>query len=117
MKVGIDIEEIDRFKNINLDCFCNKYFTEYEKQYYLKKGIQSLAGLYSCKESILKAFGIGILNGVALKDISILHDENGKPYVEDNKTMVELKSKYNITCIDISISHTKTMVESICVMN
>lgn len=117
MKVGIDIEEIDRFKHINLEAFCNKYFTAYEKEYALKKGIQTVAGLYSCKEAVLKAFGIGIGNGTSLKDISILHTEKGKPYLEENVALTKLKKEYNITDCDISISHTKTIVQSICVLN
>lgn len=116
MKVGIDIEEVERFLSINLEKFCQKYFTEYEKNYALKKGVQTVCGIYSCKEAILKAFGLGIGNGVSLKDISILHDEKGKPFIEENQTFKDLKTKYNITEYDISISHTKTIAQSICVL-
>ena len=116
MKTGIDIEEIERFTSINLEKFADKYFTEYEKNYSLKKGIQTVAGIYSCKESILKAIGIGLGNGIALKDISIKHDINGKPYVEQNETLEKLKIKYGFEEIEISISHTKTIVQSICII-
>ena len=116
MKVGIDIEEVDRFLDINLEKFCDKYFTEYEKQYAIKKGIQTIAGIYSCKEAVLKAFGIGIGNGVALKNISIIHTCKGKPILEENETLKQLLIKYNVTEYDISISHTKHLAQSICIL-
>ena len=116
MKVGIDVENIDRFLNIDKERFFKKYFTDYEMEYCTKKGVQSIAGIYSCKESVLKAFGIGIGGGVDLKEISIRHDEKGKPFIEENKTMIELKKKFNVTQCEVSISHTKNIVESICII-
>ena len=116
MKVGIDLEEIDRFLDINLEKFCDKYFTEYEKQYALKKGVKTIAGIFSCKEAVLKAFGIGIGNGVSLKQISILHTEKGKPYLEENDTLKKLKMEHNVLECDISISHTKHLAQSICIL-
>ena len=116
MKVGIDIENIEKFSNIDLDRFCKKYFTDYEREYSLKRGVQTIAGIYSCKESILKAFGIGIGGGISLKQISILHDNKGKPFVEENEVICELKRKFSVTQCEISISHTKDIVESICII-
>lgn len=116
MKIGTDIEEINRFEKINLESFCNKYFTHAEKEYSLKKGVQTVAGIYSCKEAVLKAFGIGICRGVNLNEISILHDENGKPYLEKNHTLTTLLNKYGLSGADISISHTKQIVQSVCIL-
>ena len=116
MRVGTDIEEVDRFKKISLEHFCNKYFTSYEKEYALKKGYQTIAGIYSCKESVLKAFGIGIGGGVNLNQISILHDLNGRPYIEENDCIKKLMNEYGIKGIDVSISHTKNVVQTICIL-
>lgn len=116
MKVGIDIVEIDRFEKINKTQFFSKYFTDYERDYSIKKGMQSMAGIFSCKEAILKAYGKGIGNGIALKDISIKHDNFGKPYVEENEILKKIKKECNVNYCEISISHTKNIAQSICIL-
>lgn len=117
MRVGIDIEEINRFKDINCDNFCKKYLTDYETDYVKKKGISSLAGIYCAKESFLKALGVGIGCNISLKSISIKHNEKGKPYFEENENLKTIKEQFEFVEIDVSISHTSSIATAICVIN
>ncbi|MGO1713058.1 MAG: holo-ACP synthase, partial [Senegalia sp. (in: firmicutes)] len=105
MSVGIDIVSIDRIKDIldkKRNSFLNKIFTVSEIQYIKEKNYspQTIAGLFSLKESVSKAIGTGI-GKVSFKDIEIYHDENGKPRVELNE---KLKT-FNIVSIDVTITH------------
>lgn len=104
MKIGCDIIKVSRIRELD-NSFFNKYFTEKEIEYANKKydKYQTLAGIFSAKESLLKALKIGIGNGLALTDIEVLHKLDGSPYY--NKEL--LKNK-NILFkeISLSISHT-----------
>lgn len=108
MESGIDIVKIQRFeKLICKQSFLNKYFTDYEISYINLKNnpLYSLAGLYACKEAILKAFGVGIGNGISFKDCSIIHDNKGKPYVELNDKILKVMENLKVSQIKVSISH------------
>ncbi len=100
MMLGTDIENIDRFPEFdsNKD-FYNKIFSEKEINYCLKKDNprQSFAGKFSAKEAVIKCLGT---NEIELKNIEILNEVSGKPYVSIDK------KKSNI---QISISHTKDL--------
>ena len=78
---------------------------------------QTLAGIYSAKEAVLKALGIGIGRGIDLHDIEIDHDVLGKPFLnmlsENGKKMF---SDIGATGVDISISHTKDVSTAICII-
>lgn len=117
MKVGIDIIEIERLKGKDSENFLNKYFSKNEIDYINSKNnrLETIAGIFSCKEAVLKAFKIGIGKGVKLKDISISHIEN-VPFLEENEVVKKLKADYNIKEIDVSISHSNTNAISICII-
>lgn len=104
---GIDIIEVGRIKeNIEKhgDKFLNKIYSNREIEYSEKKGVQkyqTYAGKFAAKEAVFKAVS-NILDNkfeVEWKDIEILNDENGRPFVS-------LNWKYNNNIqIDLSISH------------
>ena len=118
MKVGIDIAEIERFKLINVKQFIVKYLTMNEIEYVMRKSniYETIAGIYACKEAVLKAFKIGIGNGVSLKDIEILHDENNVPKLNMNAVVKKLLEQNNCKEADISISHSEVNAIAICVI-
>ena len=117
MQVGIDIVEIKRFNLNNINQFCEKYLTKNEQYYLNNKSnkAQTLAGIYACKEAVLKAFKIGIGNGVKLTDIEIFH-ENSVPKINLNSIVKTLMNNINATKIDVSISHSNTLATAICVV-
>lgn len=120
MENGVDIAKIDRFeKEIDNPAFLNKYFTKNEIEYISKKSkkAQTLAGLFCAKEAILKAFGMGIGREISLRDISILHDDFGKPYVEINSKLNYYLMKKNSQQICVSISHDGEYAIAFCVIN
>ena len=118
MDCGIDIVKIDRIEGLSKnDSFLKKYFTESEQEYITSKSnsAQTVAGLYACKEAVLKAFGIGIGGGVDLKEINILH-QNGKPSIEVTPKINYYLVGKNCTEIAVSISHDGDYATAICVI-
>jgi len=105
--IGTDIVNIKRIeKSIKLlgPKFKNKVFSKGEIVYCEKKknSSSSYAKRFAAKEAFAKALGIGIRKGVNLKNIEVINDTYGKPYINlkgstDTLLKKKLKSrKYNI---------------------
>ena len=114
ISVGIDIEEISRFKRL-LDSkpqLLQRLFTQYEWQYALSKNpSQTLAGIWCAKEATLKAFSFYIT--LEIRDVHIRHQSTGSPYVYAIYNCIEIEN-YQIS---LSISHSKNYATSVCMIN
>ena len=108
MRNGVDIVKISRLeKQVQNEKFLNKYFSNYEKEYIDSKrinAVNTMAGLYACKEAVLKALGTGI-GELSLKDCCVVHDGFGSPFVELNDKIIAVLFKNNCKEIKVSISH------------
>ena len=104
--IGIDIENVDRFREknrVNLSAFLNKIFTKKELDYCFSKvdPASCLAVRYSGKEAVVKA--ICSLSNIKLSQlnynkIEILNDERGVPEVKLNiKNIGEVKIKISLS--------------------
>jgi len=119
---GVDIIEIDRIKKSLESCgdsFRDKVFTAREIEYCEgKKAVryQSYAARFAAKEAVSKAFGTGIGRGVSLKDIEVLNDEYGKPYVVLAGRAKELFNEINAIEISLSLSHSQNYAVAYAVM-
>ena len=103
--IGTDIVEIDRIlENSNLDRFIEKYFTSEEARLFSKKKY-SIAGNFATKEAVAKVFGTGVRD-FSLKDIEVLRDELGKPYVNLYNKASHIAKDLHIDRIHVSISDT-----------
>ena len=105
--IGTDIIEIDRIKRvIEQSSFLEKYFTEEEREFFIKKknNPQHVAGSFASKEAVAKSLGTGFRN-FGLKDIEILRDVLGCPYVNLYGEAKEVALRMGISRIHISISH------------
>ena len=65
-----------------------------------------LAGTFAVKEAVAKVFGTGF-RGFELKDVEVLRDELGKPYVVLHGNAKLLAEEKRIRKIEVSISNTK----------
>jgi len=108
--IGIDIVEIERIKNSieKNEKFLERFFTEKEIEYFKSKNLkpQTIAGNFTAKEAISKALGSGI-RGFELKDIEILRDALGCPYVNVYNNLEIILKQKDIREIKVSISHSK----------
>ncbi|RKD30068.1 NAD(P)H-hydrate dehydratase [Thermohalobacter berrensis] len=105
---GVDIVKIDRIKKI-IDKgkgFIERIYSDREKKYLEKRqyNIKTIAGLFAAKEAVSKVLGTGI-RGFSFKDIEVIHDELGKPYIKLKGKAYEYALNKGIKNIHISISH------------
>ena len=120
---GVDIIEVERIrKNIEDygENFLNKIYTEKEIRYCESKiahKFESYSARFAAKEAVFKAVSSLLKNKFEIdwKNIEIINDENGKPYVNLilNDVLVDLQKIKNI---DISISHVKELAIASCVL-
>lgn len=109
--IGIDIENIERFKNLSAH-LVERVYTKNEIEY-CKTHTNShihLAGMWCAKEAVVKAFND--LN-LAISEIEILHQSNGAPYINITEKLQQYFNNKNIKNIHISISHTDTIATAI----
>jgi holo-[acyl-carrier protein] synthase len=108
---GTDIVKISRIRDsidrIGED-FINRIYTEEERIYCESKKItkyQSYAARFAAKEAVYKAMSPNKESEVSWRDIEILKEENGKPYINLHGKLKDLAVKNNVMKIEISLSH------------
>ena len=116
--VGIDILEIDRFIEIEKDeTKMSKMFTENEIEYFNKfqHKTSHIAGTFCAKEAFVKALKTGFNKDIFIKDVEVLHNEKGVPYINTQNEKVKNLLKENEK-VDISISHNNSTATAICII-
>ena len=98
IKIGIDIINITRIEELIKKFELKKLKFLNEDEFYAKKA-QTIAGIFAAKEAFSKAIGTGIGKNFSFKDISLLKDKNGKPFIKINSSNIKIKN------CDVSISH------------
>ena len=107
---GIDIVENYRIKKLLLrekSNFKNKIFTNNEIAYCEKKS--NITNCYSkrfaAKEAFVKALGTGFRKNINFKDIEVLKNHYGKPYLLINKKVInKIKTSFKVKKFNISLS-------------
>ena len=112
ISIGVDIVYIGRIsKNIDdvNDRFINRVYTKDEINYCKNKKNLShhFAGRLAGKEAVSKALKMSWEKGVNWKDIEIINEENGIPWVVLHGEAKKVANERKIKNIQISISHEK----------
>ncbi len=114
VRCGIDMVYLPRLERLlskHGKSFGEKILAAEEVEYVFsfqrpRRRLQTFAGLFAAKEAIAKALGTGLWSaGVAWRDVVILKNEQGKPYIEFRNKVKEHADKLEIVSMDISISH------------
>jgi len=111
--VGTDIIEVGRIRKLMEqygDRFFKRILTDNEIEYCKKFSKPELhfAGRFAGKEAYSKAIGTGVGKEYSWKDIEILNNEKGKPYIVHLKENEFSKLKF-----EISISHTEDYANAV----
>ncbi|MFV1982887.1 MAG: holo-ACP synthase [Thiohalomonadales bacterium] len=82
--IGTDIVRVDRMiENLNKygDKFARRILSDQEFNEFINKKNQAhfLAKRFAAKEATAKAMGTGFISGLKFSDISVEHDDLGKP--------------------------------------
>ena len=114
--LGHDIIEIDRVrKACEKRAFLTLTFTEKEIRQADEKKVR-LAGDFSVKEALVKAFGTGFRGNIRPVDIEVLRDEVGAPYVNLYGGAKEMYDKLGVTNVYVTISNTKELASGVVIL-
>ncbi|MBQ7797608.1 MAG: holo-ACP synthase [Clostridia bacterium] len=109
--IGIDVEQIDRFKNLTTHLI-ERVYTAQEIEYCNSHQNSHIhfAGMWCAKEAVVKA-----LNdlSLAVSEIEILHKPRGAPYVNVTPKLKTYFDDKKVKNIHISISHTDQIATAI----
>ena len=101
---GVDMVAIDRIRTMlenHEEQFCDRCFTTSEKERaaeinHDRQKIAYYAKRFAAKEAFVKALGTGIREGIGWKDICVMKDELGRPYLSlSDSAQAKLKSITN----------------------
>jgi len=117
---GIDIVEIDRFKEIkNLNGIAKKILHTNELEEFNKKAKDQtifLAKKFAFKEAFVKALGTGFREPYYLDRIEIIKDKLGKPSVITHEEAKKEFEDLGITKAHVSLSDTENYVVAFVVL-
>lgn len=104
--IGIDLIEIDRVaRACSKEGFLKRCFTG-DEIILIGDRWAKAAGNFAVKEAVSKMFGTGFRE-ITLKEIEVLRDKLGKPYVKLYGKAAEYAKQQGITRIHASITNTK----------
>jgi holo-[acyl-carrier protein] synthase len=111
--IGIDIVEVSRIKQAvtTKKRFLERIYSKHEIKLSDRGEFryEELAGRFAVKEAILKAIKTGYRRGVQFKDIVVLNEKSGAPYVTLDGKVKEIADSLGVKNIFVSISHTKDL--------
>ena len=112
---GIDIIDINRIRRV-IHKFGNKFkkrcfsIAEIERSEKRLNSVEFFAKRYAAKEACAKALGTGLARGVFWKDIEVINNQYGKPFIKLHgkaKEIFENINKTSNTQIEVSLSDEK----------
>ena len=112
ISTGIDLIECSRIRDLHArhgDRVMRRLLTDDERAYVerYKDLVPRLAGRFAAKEAILKVLGTGWRGAVAWRDMEILNDASGRPFVQLTGECRRVAAALGITTSHISITPTK----------
>lgn len=117
--LGIDIVEVSRLEKwLNDKKLLERFFNKEELEYVLSKrdgAAPSLAVRFAAKEAFGKALGTG-LAGIELKDIAVVNDKTGRPFLELFGTALQALKEKGGASIHLSLTHEKTTAAAVVII-
>lgn len=106
--IGVDITETEKlYKALQKESFVKKCYTSKEQELINKRKSSAVCN-FAGKEAVSKALGTGFSKFFP-KDVEILREENGKPYINLYGNAKETANELGITKLHISLSDIKEM--------
>ena len=108
--LGTDLARVERFRTFVVDnktALLGRLFTLGEREYAFAKKDPAphLAARFAAKESCLKAFGLGLREGLSWQDMEVVPDELGCPYLLLSGRAAEIAAAKQIEVVHLSYSH------------
>ncbi len=107
--IGTDIVKISRIEQSlgRTEGFAERIFTGAENKYCSEKAhpAQHFAANFAVKESFIKAFKMGLADGMKFHDFELLHEETGMPYINLSGATKKIFDEKKLSVVHVSISH------------
>ena len=121
---GIDVVEVDRIRKElekSSERFTRMLFTQGEIDYCLQGSnvnvqSQRFGGRFAAKEAFFKAIGTGLRDGLSWKDVEVVNDEMGRPYLVLANRAQEMIEAEGISNVQVSISHGRNVATSVVIL-
>jgi len=109
---GIDLIECQRIRDVwqrHSDRLTDRLLTDAELENIRRHRdpVPRLSGRFAAKEAILKVLGTGWRGKITWRDMEILNDSNGRPFVTLSGECKRIADELGITEVLISITHTE----------
>lgn len=117
--LGIDLMEIAKMNQSLLsDAFVRKVFTEAEitECRSMVNAVERFAGKFAAKEAFIKAIGKGIRQGIWFRQIEVLNEDSGAPYIQVKAELEKTLHEIGVTKIHVSVTHTKTNAAAVVIL-
>lgn len=108
--LGTDLVEIRRFRRFIDEekvALLERLFTLGERSYAEGKSDPAphLAARFAAKEACLKAFGLGLRDGLSWQDMDVVPDQYGKPSLVLSGRAAEIAGERKVVMVHLSYSH------------
>lgn len=118
--IGVDLCSISKIQQSieQNPRFLERYYSPEERAYLVQKNqglYQSAAAMFAAKEAFLKALGLG-LGFIPLEQVTILHEESGKPYFVLGIQAQEKLLAAGARIAHVSLSHERDMAIAVVIL-
>lgn len=108
--LGTDLARVPRFRRFveqGKTLLLERLFTTGERRYALGKrdSAPHLAARFAAKEACLKAFGLGLRDGLSWQDMEVIPDALGRPDLVLRGRAAELAAERGVARVHLSYSH------------
>jgi holo-[acyl-carrier protein] synthase len=108
--LGTDLARVERFRSFVVNkktALLGRLFTLGEREYAFAKKDPAphLAARFAAKESCLKAFGLGLRNGITWHDMEVVPDDLGRPDLRLTGRAAEIAATKQVGVVHLSYSH------------
>jgi holo-[acyl-carrier protein] synthase len=99
--IGVDVVDIARFGKVlaRTPAMAERLFTAAERDAHT----HSLAACFAAKEAVAKA--LGAPPGLRFKDVEVMHDRSGRPWLETRGTVADAAGKLGVRHWHLSLTH------------
>jgi holo-[acyl-carrier protein] synthase len=110
--IGVDLVKVERLRlalDRHGDAFAQRLLAEKEYEEYQRVMMKAafLAKRFAAKEAFAKALGTGFAAGLHWRDVSVTHDERGRPALKLQGRARELFAESGATACYLSIADEK----------
>lgn len=114
--IGTDLVEIDRIeRSLQREHFVEQVFGERERTYCrgCHRPAQHFAARFAAKEAFLKALGIGVFSGVALREIEVVREGDGPPVLALGPSAARALAQAGGSQALVTLSHTGNLASAV----